>query len=202
MPQDLIGCRKRRKLKAPSSAERRIDFAVFFIVLWSYGRKICLNMCHGNSENSYGCSYLLRICYFMESECIEELNPSASCWPLTRCILIYQQTGANQNTVHIRTGFIWKFSREWLLWTGYASGGSLRKKPQSPTVKYFNRRKISHRCPRNFQCSQTGCLPSLFVKNKPRKLVSSLVGCLLLFLKIYVLKIGEIAEENIKTTEK
>ena len=56
MPQDLIACRKRRKLKAlihrvvvfvndPSSAERRIDFAVFFIVLWSYGRKICLNMC-------------------------------------------------------------------------------------------------------------------------------------------------------------
>ena len=50
MPQDLIGCRKRRKLKAvipravvfvndPPSAERRIDFAVF------YGRKICLNMC-------------------------------------------------------------------------------------------------------------------------------------------------------------
>ena len=51
MPQVLIGCRKRRKLKAfilrvvvfvndPSSAERRIDLAVFFIVLWSYGRKI------------------------------------------------------------------------------------------------------------------------------------------------------------------
>ena len=42
MPQDLIGCRKRRKLKAliprvvvfvndPSSAERRIDFAVFLL---------------------------------------------------------------------------------------------------------------------------------------------------------------------------
>ena len=53
MPQDLIGCRKRRKLKAliprvvvfvndPSWAERRIDFAVFFIVLWSYGRKNAL----------------------------------------------------------------------------------------------------------------------------------------------------------------
>ena len=52
MPQDLIGCRKRRKLKAliprvvvfvndPSSAERRIDFAVFFIVLWSYGTVLC-----------------------------------------------------------------------------------------------------------------------------------------------------------------
>ena len=38
---------------------------------------------------------------------------------------------------------------------------------------------------------QTGCLPSLFVKYKPGKLVSSLFGCLLLFLKIYVLKIGE-----------
>ena len=43
MPQDLIGCRKRRKLKALiprvvvfvndlSSADRRIDSAVFFIV--------------------------------------------------------------------------------------------------------------------------------------------------------------------------
>ena len=34
------------------SAERRI------IVLWCYGRKICLNMCYGNSENSDGCSYV------------------------------------------------------------------------------------------------------------------------------------------------
>ena len=74
MPQDLIGCWNQRKLKAliprvvvfandQPSAERRIDFAVFFIVLWSYGRKICLNMYHGNSENSYGCSYLLWICF-------------------------------------------------------------------------------------------------------------------------------------------
>ena len=50
MPQDLIGYRKRWKLKAliprvvvfvndPSAAERRIDFAVSFIVLQSYGRK-------------------------------------------------------------------------------------------------------------------------------------------------------------------
>ena len=78
MPQDLIGCRKSRKLKAlipyvvvfvndPPSAERRIDFAVFFVVLWSYGRKIYLNMRHGNSENSYGyCSYLLGIALFTE----------------------------------------------------------------------------------------------------------------------------------------
>ena len=45
----------------PPSAERRIDFAVFGLVLSSYGRKICLNICHGNSGNSCGCSYLLRI---------------------------------------------------------------------------------------------------------------------------------------------
>ena len=37
---------------------------------------------------------------------------------------------------HLKTCFIWTFSRERLLWTGYASGGSLRKKPQSPAVKY------------------------------------------------------------------
>ena len=124
---------------------------------------------------------------FTESECIAELNPTTSCWPLTRCILIYQQTGANQNTVHLKTGFIWKFSWEWLLWMGYASGGSLRNLNRQ---LWSIRRKISHRCSRNFQCSQTGCFPSLFVKNKPRKLVSSIVGRLLLFLKIYVLKIG------------
>ena len=34
----------------PPSAERKVDFAVFFVVLWSYGRKMCLNVCHGNSE--------------------------------------------------------------------------------------------------------------------------------------------------------
>ena len=47
-----------------------------------------------------------------------------------RYLLIYQQTRANQNTVHLKTDFIWKFSREWLLWTGYSSGGSLRTKHQ------------------------------------------------------------------------
>ena len=62
-----------------SSAERRIDFGVFFIVLWSYGRKIYPYMCHGNLDNSCGCSYLLRFALFTESECIAELNLSASC---------------------------------------------------------------------------------------------------------------------------
>ena len=65
MPQDLIGCWNQRKLKALIPRVvlfTRIDIAVFF-VLWSYSREICLNMCHGNSENSDGCSYLLRICF-------------------------------------------------------------------------------------------------------------------------------------------
>ena len=53
MSQDLIGYRKCQKLKAlipcvvvfvndPPLVERRIDFAVFFIVLWSYVRKYAL----------------------------------------------------------------------------------------------------------------------------------------------------------------
>ena len=63
----------------PSSAERRIDFAVFFIVLWSYGRKICLNMCHGNSKIHMVVHIFSGFVLFTESECIAELNPSASC---------------------------------------------------------------------------------------------------------------------------
>ena len=80
MPQDLTGCWNQWKLKAliprvadsmhskifandPPSAERRIQLSFFLIVLRSCGRKRCLNMWHGNSENSYGCSYLLRICF-------------------------------------------------------------------------------------------------------------------------------------------
>ena len=55
---------------------------------------------------------------------------------VTMCLLIYQQKNANQSTVHLKSGFIWKCSREWLFSTGYASGRSLQKKPQSPTVKY------------------------------------------------------------------
>ena len=62
------------------SAERRIDFAVFSIVLWSYGRKVCFNVCHGNSENSDGCSYFLRICFIDRNNvCMAELNPFVSC---------------------------------------------------------------------------------------------------------------------------
>ena len=33
------------------------------------------------------------------SECIADLNPSASCRPRTRCLLIYQQMSANQKLI-------------------------------------------------------------------------------------------------------
>ena len=126
---------------------------------------------------------------FTESECIAELNPSASCWLLTRCLLIYQQTGA------IKIPSILKLvSFESLAGNDFSERGT---QVEAHCERNLNRqlwsirRKISHRCSRNFQCQQTGCLSSLFVKNKPGKLVSLLVGCLLLFLKVYVLKIGE-----------
>ena len=90
MPQDLIGCRKRRKLKAliprvvvfvndPSSAKRRIDFAVFFIVLWSYGRKICLIRAMEIQKIRMVVHIFSGFALFTESECIAELNHSASC---------------------------------------------------------------------------------------------------------------------------
>ena len=77
MTQDLIGCCNYRKLKAlipleavfaddPLSAVRGI-LLPFFIVLRSSGSKICLNMCHGNSENSDGCPNLFRICLIYET---------------------------------------------------------------------------------------------------------------------------------------
>ena len=53
------------------------------------------------------------------------------------------------NRVQIKISSILKlvsfenFSWEWLLWTQHASGGSLRKKPQSPTVKYLSTKNLA-----------------------------------------------------------
>ena len=156
MPQDLIGCLKRRRLMAliplvivfvndPPSAERKVDFAVFFIVWWSYGKKICLNKYHGNSEKFIWLFISSLDLLYLRNKCerIAELNPSASCWLLTRCFSIYQQTSADQNTVHVKSGFIGKFSREWLLWMGHASGGN---------CKVLDEKRTSHDC-----CSRNFC---------------------------------------------
>ena len=50
------------------------------------------------------CSYLLRICFIYGTNVSVSRSPSASCWPLTRCLLIYRQTSANQNTVRSLNG--------------------------------------------------------------------------------------------------
>ena len=90
MPKDLIGCRKRRKLKAliprvvvfvndPSSAERRIDFAVFFIVYGLMVGKCALIYAMEIQKIHMVVHIFSGFALFTESECIAELNPSASC---------------------------------------------------------------------------------------------------------------------------
>ena len=149
IPRDLIGCWNQRKLKAfilrvagstkQSSwmirRQRREGFCCFFflIVLRSCGRKIFLNMCHGNSENSNSCPYPLRICFIYGTN----VSVSRSWIPLQ---VVDREKDAfwftnkwvqvNTHYHHLQTGFIWKFRREWLLWTGYVRGGSLREKLQ------------------------------------------------------------------------
>ena len=90
MPQDLIGCRKRRKLKAliprvvvfvndPSSVERRIDFAVFFMFYGLMEGKYAL-ICAMEIQIIHVVVHIFsRFALFTESECIAESNPSASC---------------------------------------------------------------------------------------------------------------------------
>ena len=95
-----------------------------------------VNMCYWYSENSDMVVHILSG-FALFTELMWVYRGVESLYKLltaNRCLLIYQQMSANQNTVHLKTGFIWKFSREWLLWMGYTSGGSMQKKP--PTVKY------------------------------------------------------------------
>ena len=119
----------------------------FLIFLWSCSRKIYLYMWYGSSESSDACSCLLRICFIYGT-----INVSVSqSWNLYFKLLTANNVPlylpineCNQNTVHLKNSFIWKFSRESLLWTRCASGGLLRKKHQSPLWRI--RPKISHRC--------------------------------------------------------
>ena len=81
-------------------------------------RKICLNMCQGNSENSDGCSYLLRMCFIHGTKVsVSQSWISLQVVDREQCVECANHSSANQNTVHLKTGFIWKFSQEWLLWT-------------------------------------------------------------------------------------
>ena len=90
MPQDLIDCRKCQKLKAliprvvvfvndPSSVERRIDFAVFLLSYDLMVGKYAL-ICAMEIQKIHVVVHIFSGCaLFTESECIAELNPSASC---------------------------------------------------------------------------------------------------------------------------
>ena len=90
MPQDLIGCRKRRKLKAriarvvvfvndPSSAETRIDFVVFLLFYGLMVGKYSL-ICAMEIQKIHVVVHIFSgFALFTESECIAELNPCASC---------------------------------------------------------------------------------------------------------------------------
>ena len=215
MSQDLIGCWNQRKFEsAYSSRGCREWFAIggekdrfcrlFFIVLWSYGRKICLNMCHDNSENSDGCSYLFRICFICETNVIVSRS-----WIPPQ--VVDREQGAfwftnNQNQytkMQIKILSIFKLvsfeslaGNDFSERAGYASGGSLWKKPRSPTVKYLTINIASLFKEFSFwhyykswwlKVTDSWLFAFAFsVKNKPGK-VSSLAGCLLLFW----LKIGE-----------
>ena len=92
MAQDLIGCRKRRKLKAliplvavyvndPPSAERKVDFAVFLLFDGLMVGKYAL-ICTMEIQKIHVVVHIFSgFALFTESdyECIAELNPSASC---------------------------------------------------------------------------------------------------------------------------
>ena len=191
MPQDLIGSESTEVESAYSS---RGCFHEWSAVGGEKDRFCCLFyglivekytlICAMEIQKIHSC--LFRICFIYGTTNVSVSQSWISllnCWPRTICRLIYQQTSGNQNTVHVTNGLIWKFSREWLLWTGCATGGSLRKKPQSP--KWSTRRKTSYRCSvqgifvgiiiktSDASLKVTDLLFAFaFWKNKPGKLVS------------------------------
>ena len=168
MPQDLIGCWNQRKLKAlipcvvvfvneQPSAERRIDFAAFFIVLWSYtcstrSRKICLNMCHGISENSDGCSYLLRI-FFIYGTNVSVSQSWISLQVVDREQCVECAFWFTNKRAQIKILSILKLvSFESLAGSDFSERGTQAKahcKRNLYRQLWSIRQKISHRCSRN-----------------------------------------------------
>ena len=156
MPQDLIGCRKRWKLWLfPWMIRRRrregsilLSFLLFYGLMVGKYALICameIQKIHMVVHIFSGFALFTELMWVYRG--VESLCKLVTA---SKVLFNYQQTSAEQNTIHLKSGFIWKFNREWLFWTGYTSGGSLRKKPQSPTVKYYIlKTKTSNRCSRN-----------------------------------------------------
>ena len=64
----------------PSSAERRIDFAVFFLLFYGLMVGIYALICAMEIQKIHMVVHIFSgFARFTESECIAELNPSASC---------------------------------------------------------------------------------------------------------------------------
>ena len=136
------------------STERKILLS-FFIALWSHRRKICLNMCYGYSENSDGCSYLLRICF------IYRTNVSVS-WSWTPVQVVDHEQGAfwfTNKRVQIKVLSILKLvSFESLARNDFSECGTQAERldPCERNLQLRNRQlwsirwKIAHHCSRNF----------------------------------------------------
>ena len=131
-----------------SAVGRENDFAVFFIVLWSYGRELCLNMCYGYSENSDGC-----ICFIYGTN----VSVSQSWIPLQ---VVNREQGAFRFTnklVQIKILSILKLvSFESLAGNDFSERGMHAEAHRERNFQLWNRqlwiirRKMKHHCSRNF----------------------------------------------------
>ena len=127
-------------------------------------------MYHGNLENSDGCSYLLRICFIHGTKVsVSQSWISLLVVDHEQCVECANQTSANQNTVHLKTGFIWKFTTNDF---SIANCEVLDEKHCIAVQRIFC--KHYYKLVAQVLRLQTCCLPSLVVKNKPGELVTSL----------------------------
>ena len=133
MSPDLFGCWNHRKLKALipreavalknlrewSAVGGEKDFVVSFLLFYGLVVGKYALICAMEIQNIQMVVHIFSgfagLIYGTSSKSIAESNPSEG-WPRIRCFWC-----ASRNTVLVKTDFVWKFSREWLLWTGYAS---------------------------------------------------------------------------------
>ena len=130
------------------SAERSILLS-FFVVLWSYGRKICLNMCFGYFENSDDCSYLLRIFFIYKTN----VSVLLSWTPLQE----HNAFWFTNKRVQIKILSILKLvSFESLTWNDFSERGTEVEAQWERNLQLWNRQlwcirwKILHHCSRKF----------------------------------------------------
>ena len=151
MPQDLIGCSNQRKLKAliPRVVvfvirRRRREGSILLSFLLFYGPMVgkYALICAMEIQKIQMVIHILRICFI----CGTNVSDSQSWISLqvvdreqcVECALWFTNKRVQIQQI---LSMLKLFSFEsLLLWTGFSSGGSLRKEPraQSPTVKYYS----------------------------------------------------------------